>query len=355
MDNNFGNNSNNNTNNGVIDMFSTRLRTYLIPLIFGYFLIKLFFATFGVYPKKYYNQTMTINSNDENVDKESVLNAYVPGLWNSELTDFLVMVMMSLILFFVKGNGQFPLSPSGGINYTLWISFAIGLFIPVLKTQVYESSVDFDNFYSILIAVIGIFILIYNLIFNSSAGNKGGYAIFTGLIILITVLLYVFKNKSNVFANILYNIRDKNAESCTRYDMENITVKSSGEEFSINIPFITWIVLLLFSYNNGAVNNIFNGVLLGVFVGGVSFIGVQYPIIKTASDFCSSYKECQSKGIPSQDNTDTETTADTEAIKKLDDQTTLLQNRINVNSWTVIGISLTLMLVLLYLAIKMNN
>ena len=137
MDNNSGNNSNNNSNNGVIDMFSTRLRTYLIPLIFGYFLIKLFFATIGVYPKKYYNQTMTINSNDENVDKESVLNAYVPGLWNSELTDFLVMVMMSLILFFVKGNGLFPLSANGGINYTLWISFAIGLFIPVLKTQVF--------------------------------------------------------------------------------------------------------------------------------------------------------------------------------------------------------------------------
>ena len=114
-------NNSSNTNNGVIDMFSTRLRTYLIPLIFGYFLIKLFFATFGVYPKKYYNQTMTINSNDENADKESVLNAYVPGLWNSELTDFLVMVMMSLILFFVKGNGLFPLSASGGINYTLWI------------------------------------------------------------------------------------------------------------------------------------------------------------------------------------------------------------------------------------------
>ena len=86
-------NNSNNTNNGVIDMFSTRLRTYLIPLIFGYFLIKLFFATFGVYPKKYYNQTMTINSNDENADKESVLNAYVPGLWNSELTDFLVIII----------------------------------------------------------------------------------------------------------------------------------------------------------------------------------------------------------------------------------------------------------------------
>lgn len=349
------NNSNNNSNNGVIDMFSTRLRTYLIPLIFGYFLIKLFFATFGIYPKKYYNQTMTINSNDENADKETVLNAYVPGLWNSELTDFLVMVMMSLILFFVKGDGQFPLLQGGGINYTLWICFAVGLFLPVLKTQVYESSVDFDNFYSILIVVIGILIVIYNLIFNSSASNKGGYAIFVGLIILITVLLYVLKNKGDVFANILYNVRDKNAENCTRYDMENITVKSSGEEFKLNIIFITWIVLLVFSYNNGLINNIFNGLLLGVFVGGVSFIGVQYPIIKTASDFCSSYKECQSKGIPSQNDTDSESTADTEAIKKLDDQTTLLQNRINVNSWTVIGISLTLMLVLLYLAIKMNK
>ena len=110
---------------------------------------------------------------------------------------------------------------------------------------------------------------------------------------------------------------------------------------------------MLFSYNIGAVNNIFNGLLLGVFVGGVSFIGIQYPIIKTASDFCSSYQECQSKGIPTMaENNDLEATPET--IQKLNEQTSLLQNRINVNSWTVIGISLTLMLVLLYLAIKMN-
>lgn len=350
--------NNNNSSNLGIDLLSNRLRVYLMPLIFGYFLIKMFFATFGVYPRKYYNQTMTINSNDAEADKETVLNAYVPGVWNSELTDFLAMVIMCLILFFMKSSNQFPLSQNGGINYTLWISFAIGLFIPVLRTQLEASTtsnslIGFDNFYTITVIIMGVFIIIYNLLLNSGVSGKGSYAIYVGLIILITILMFVLKNNSSVFTNVLYNVRDKNSENCTRYDMENVTVKSTGEEFRINIPFITWIILMLFSYNIGAVNNIFNGLLLGVFVGGVSFIGIQYPIIKTASDFCSSYQECQSKGIPTMaENNDLEATPET--IQKLNEQTSLLQNRINVNSWTVIGISLTLMLVLLYLAIKMN-
>ena len=42
-------------------------------------------VSFGIYPDKYYNQTMTITTNDENADKETVVNGYVPGMWNSEL------------------------------------------------------------------------------------------------------------------------------------------------------------------------------------------------------------------------------------------------------------------------------
>ena len=357
MNNNNNNNNNENNNTMMIGatmgLFMSRIRIYLIIIIFGYFIIKLLCAPFGIYPDKYYNQTMTITTNDENADKETIVNGYVPGMWNSELTDLLIMVVMALILFFMKMDNNFPLTTRYGINYAILIPFCIGLVVAVVKSQIGDDTI-FDYIYVSLILVIGLGIIFYNMLLNKKASSKISYLVYVGVLILLVILLFVFKNNSSVFTNILYNIRDKNAESCTRYDMENVIVKSSGDEFKMNIPFITWLVLMVFSYNNNIINNVFNGLLLGVFVGGVSFLGMQYPIIKTASDFCSTYDECVAKDIPTGSLTNSETCADNDKIQELDTQATVLENRINVNSWTVIGISMTMMLVLLYLAIKMN-
>lgn len=356
MDNNNNNNNyNNNSNNSFSGGLGDRMRVYLIVIIFGYFLIKLFFAAFGVYPDKYYNQTITLNTNDGDT-KEQIVNAYVPGVWNSELTDFLIMVIMCIILFFVKFNNVFPLTQNGSsMNYALWIPFMFGMIIPAVKASSFSNSTSFNNAESIVIVFIGFAMILYNFFITSSAsGYRVKYLVYTGLIILIAILLYVLRNKSSVFTNVLYNIRDKNSENCTRYDMENIVVKSSGEQFRVNSAFITWLVLLLVSFNGGAVSNVVNGLLLGIFVGSVSFEGMEYPIIKTASDFCATPEECNAKNIPYDSMSNSTKGCDPNTIKKLDEQTKVMEGKINTNTWTVVAVSLTLILVLSYLAIKMN-
>ena len=329
------------------------MRVYLIVIIFGYFLIKLIFATFGVYPNKYYHQTITLNTNSGESD-EQIVNAYMPGVWNSELTDFLIMVIMCIILFFVKFNNIFPLTNNGSVmNYALWVPFIIGMIIPAIKASAFSTSTIYDNIISIIVVFIGFVMIIYYF-FTSSGSSKVKYLIYTGLIILIAVMLYILRNKSSIFTNVLYNIRDKNTSNCTRYDMENIVVKSSGEEFRVNTAFIVWLVLLLMSFNGGMIANIVNGLLLGIFVSSVSFEGMEYPIIKTASDFCKTVEECQAKNIPYDSMSNSTKGCDINTIKKLDDQTKVMEGKINTNTWTVVAISLTLILVLLYLAIKMN-
>jgi|688.fasta_scaffold228767_3 hypothetical protein len=351
--NNKTNNNNNNNNNSNISIdFVDRIRVYLIVIIFGYFIIKLIFALFGVYPDKYYNQTITLNSNSSE-EINQIINAYVPGVWNSELTDFLIMIIMCVILFFVKFNNIFPFQNANkNINYILWIPFIIGLIIPVIKIILFNKSTIFDNIQVIIIICIGIFMLIYNIF--SKQSNIIFYIIYSGIIILITTMLYILRNKGSIFTNILYNVRNKNSENCTRYDMENITVKSSAEEFRINIAFITWLILMIFVYNDGVVPNVLNGFLLGIFVGSISFFGMEYPIIKTASDFCITPEECQQKGIPTNNTTTSTENIDSDMLKKLNSQSTILEGRINTNMWTIISLALILILVLLYLAIKMN-
>ena len=343
------NNNNVGTNEG--NPLVNKLRVFLIMIIFGYFLIKLVFAMFGVYPDKYYNQTITLNTNLDSSPTQ-IVNAYVPGVWNSELTDFLIMVIMCVILFFVKFNGPFPFTSSGNkMNYALWVPFIVGLVVPAIKVATSVDSAVFNNVTSVAVLIIGGFIMIFNIISSFTPS----YLVFSGLIIVTAVMLYVLRNRSNIFSNVLYNVRDKNSENCTRYDMENIIVKSSGEQFSVNLAFITWLTLMLFSFNGGAVKDSLNGLLLGIFVGSVSFTGMEYPIIKTASDFCSSPTECQQKGIPHDSMTTSVENCDVGTLQKLDQQTTVLEGKINTNTWTVVAISLTLILLLLYMAINIKK
>ena len=342
-------NNNNVANEG--NPLINKLRVFLIMIIFGYFLIKLAFAMFGVYPDKYYNQTITLNTNLDS-NPTQIVNAYVPGVWNSELTDFLIMVIMCVILFFVKFNGPFPFTSSGSkMNYALWIPFIVGLAIPAIKVATSVDSAVFNNVTSVAVLIIGGFIMVFNIISSFTPS----YLVFSGLIIVTAIMLYILRNQSNIFSNVLYNVRDKNSENCTRYDMENIIVKSSGEQFSVNVAFITWLTLMLFSFNGGAVKDSLNGLLLGIFVGSVSFTGMEYPIIKTASDFCSSPTECQQKGIPHDSMTTSVENCDVGTLQKLDQQTTVLEGKINTNTWTVVAISLTLILLLLYMAINIKN
>ena len=125
---------------------------------------------------------MTITTNDENADKETVVNGYVPGM-NSELTDLLIMVVMALILFFMKMDNNFPLTARYGINAAILIPFCVGLIIPVIKSQV-DDKTTFDNVYVSVILVIGLGIIFYNILLNKKLVQKISYLVYVGVLII---------------------------------------------------------------------------------------------------------------------------------------------------------------------------
>ena len=53
--------------------------------------------------KKFYYRNVEINTSDTSSNSENtknvVLNAYMPGMWNTVITDFVVTVILSLIVF----------------------------------------------------------------------------------------------------------------------------------------------------------------------------------------------------------------------------------------------------------------
>jgi len=44
---------------------------------------------------------MTINSNSAN-NQEQIINAYVPGIWNNEMTDIITFIVLFLVIFMLK-------------------------------------------------------------------------------------------------------------------------------------------------------------------------------------------------------------------------------------------------------------
>ena len=143
MNNNFVNeNINNNTNNGG-NLFGNKINVYLSIIILSYFLIKTIFSSFGIYPDKFYNRNFTLNSNSKN-NMNNVINSFVPGVWNSEMNDLIITLILVLIIFFFKSNSNFPMNKGSLLNFSLWVPFFIALIIEPMR--VYTLSRDEDNY-----------------------------------------------------------------------------------------------------------------------------------------------------------------------------------------------------------------
>ena len=89
---------------GNIDNPYLQLQTFISMIIVGYFGVKIIYGIFfKFYPEKYYYRNIDINTSDpetkEYNTKKVVLNAYMPGVWNTEITDFIVTVVLCLIIY----------------------------------------------------------------------------------------------------------------------------------------------------------------------------------------------------------------------------------------------------------------
>lgn len=393
------------------DTFISRIRIYLLIIFIGYFIIKIILAPFGVHSNKYNYKTIDLRGT--NIDN-NILYDYTPGIWNSELTDFIIVMVMSILLFLFKFNNTFPMYNNKYSNIWLWIPFIIGLILPSFFISIYNKNSELQKlsqkininelkinntfntvvtFEFIILIILGIIVIIMNIATNL---NKSiiSYVIFVILLIAICILLYAFRDKSKSYTDILLtkypdriskkceilnhdnDIRftqpgantdansdieeckkkcstDDDADDADNDDKDDntddtddspnlngsskrIIVQSTGQVLEPNLSFFSWILLLLIPFNNNKIINVINGLLLGYFVSRVSLYGIQYPLIKKPGRFCSNKNECLYKEI----NYPIYDTHDFKNLKNLSSLTDTLKNRINTNSWTIIGITL---------------
>ena len=330
---------NNNNNNQLIahkgDLFN--LKTFIGMALVVYLLMKAIFSPFGLYPKKYYNQTMTINSNSDS-NQDQIVNAYVPGIWNNEMTDIITFIVLIIVIFLLKSKNNLIVY-SNKINYYLIITFVIACIYPPIKQNLSDDPSSLNLFEKIFIPLILIVGLWFNFI---TAPSKVYYIIYLGLIIVIFTGLYLSKSNSEVYQDVLYNVSSTNSQTnCTSYDTQNITVKSSGTVFKLTTVFVLFLSIIALPYNNNIITNIVNGILIGLFTGMMSFYGFQYPFYRTPSDFCKNEAECQSKNIPTDNSSEDDSGVESE-----------IENKVNWNSWTIMSIALIMVLLLFYLSFQ---
>ena len=138
-----------NLNNLIIENnVMGKVRLYLLILTAGYFVIKIVFAPFNIFPNKYNYKSLQVKVNAAD-PSYNLLNDYTPGVWNSELTDYLIMIVLAILLFVFKLNNTFPLDTNNTfINIPLWGFFMLGLIIPPILQDFYNSSIKLEKVYN---------------------------------------------------------------------------------------------------------------------------------------------------------------------------------------------------------------
>ena len=136
-----------------------------------YFIIKAIFSPFGIYPKKYYNQTITLNTNsDEN--KDQIINAYIPGIWNNEMTDLITFIVLAIVIFLLKNKNNLVVYGSK-LNYYLIISAVVACCYSPLKQNFSDDPSSLNMFEKIVIPILIGVGFIFN--FMSSGSQKTYY------------------------------------------------------------------------------------------------------------------------------------------------------------------------------------
>jgi hypothetical protein len=251
-------------------------------------------------------QSISENSSNENVQK-LVLNAYMPGMWNNEITDFVITIILSFIIFiYTSLPNRSMISEEGNLNPALLFGFVLGLGYPPINQTISplinnlsNSSIGrniFNCFGGLIFIFLVLFIIVSNFsVINNSSNSSINYLTYICTIILVIFGLYISRKQGDTINSISYF--SSNAGNCTT--KTNNFVKSSGERLNISATFVVFILLLLFSFSpsdpsyNYAYIFIY-GLFLGIFVSGMSYYGIEYFLIKQPEKSCNSLAECNS-------------------------------------------------------------
>jgi len=279
------------------------LQSFLAMCMLGYFGIKIVYAGFfGFYPEKYYYKSVDIQTSEINDNtKKIMMNSFMPGLWNNEITDFVTyMVLIGIVYVFTQVQSRKMFSPGGFVDLPLVVGFIIGLTYPILFHQV-KFNCEFNikdkcGQYNLPIFVISFFILLLLGFVNIkyTTQHKSSYFIYTLGIVLVIIGLYFTRKLSQTLSSV--NYYKTNNGSCT--SRQNGYVWTSGDQLIITPAFASWVLLLFFAIEPTSdvtrklIYFLF-GLLLGVFTSSMSYYGIDYFLIKLPEKSCSSQQDCQ--------------------------------------------------------------
>jgi hypothetical protein len=289
-----------------------QMEVFLSIIIIGYFGIKIIYGLFfNFYPDKYYYRNININTNEYIDSEESntsnteniTLNAYVPGIWNNEITDFIsLMVLCGVVFIYTHVSTKSFVDIYGNLNLSFLFGYIIGLGYPVFYINYIKYYVNIVNstnvikyIYLIILVIFIIFIIVLNYYEANkiSDTHKYSYLIYCVAIILLLFGLLITKKNIKSYNTVTYF--HNNGEQCS-FSKDGI-FESSGDVINITVPFITFILLLFFSYepNEITMKNLYTfiyGILLGILVSSISYFGIEYFLIKKPERQCTDINEC---------------------------------------------------------------
>lgn len=296
---------------GYLISDNNKIEKFLAIIIIGYFGIKIVYGLFlNFYSDKYYFKNITINTNEGNemnITKNVTINAYVPGVWNNELTDFITLLVLSAIIFiFTDFSNKNFVDQLGNLNPIFLTGYIIGLGYPPIKVIFTKYSKELninENIFNILYKILFVVFLIFIIYINVISGeNKINYLVYLTVIILIIGGLLVTRKQTVSYGTVSYSYNK--GESCS-FDKKqdiNTILQMSGEKINLTITFIIFVALLLFTNepDSGILKYIFiflYALLLGFLVSDVSYYGFQYFLEKTPLKECNNFKDCVLKNF----------------------------------------------------------
>ncbi len=292
--------SEDNVNNNDSNIQS--IQTFISFIIIGYFGIKIVYSTFfQYYPDKFYHKSIEI-SKDEN---KSVVSTYIPNYWNNEFVDFITLLTLSFVVYlFTNFSSKNIITKSGTISPSFFVGYIIGLGYPIYKKYTIGKSgtgeTDSNTITGALLFIIAVVAIISN--YSTNEDHSVNISIYFVTIFILLYGLYLTRKKSeSKLTTKVYNSKNDKCASST-----SGVILTSGEKLNLNIPFISFIILLLFKYdphNSGfkyATYFLF-GLLLGIFVSAISYFGIEYFLEKTPEKVCDDVNECEIKDIKYED------------------------------------------------------
>lgn len=294
-------------------MQNKQLETFVSIIIIGYFGIKIVYGVFfNFYPEKYYyrNIDVTTNENGSVTNTQNItLNAYIPGMWNNEMADFMTLMVLSAVIYiYTNISTKSFIDSNGNLNLSFLFGYIIGLGYPAIYSfyrNLYAKEVKSSMMIQVIYYVIFITFIIFIIIINYTSANKIesihrlNYTVYLIVIILLFFGLLLAKKTTKNYNSVTYFYN--NGQQCTF--AQNGVLQTSGDIINITTPFLVFIMLLLFSYEPVEISmkNLYvfvYALLLGILVSGVSYYGVEYFLEKQPEKECKDVNECLLKEMP---------------------------------------------------------